>query len=241
MIGGDVGGIPLQIVDGESGFLVSSPEQAAERSIEILEDPGPRQVPRPRRQGAHPRALPDPAPAARLAADVRNARFVAAAAGLVETFAWPTASPDHRLQPRSRRVRAGRARDSHRQARRRRAGDGAERPRQAPPGAVDRVGDERRGRGGRDQRRRRARRDRARRRLLRRLPGRERPGRLRPLLQRDREPDPVVHPALPVGPLERAGHPPDRGRGVGERLQGRQLGHRRPGGEVDRGPDGARS
>ena len=30
------------------------------------------------------------------------------------------------------------------------------------------------------------------------------PRRLRPLLQRDREPDPVVHPALPVGPLERA-------------------------------------
>ncbi len=40
VIGGDVGGIPLQIVDGESGFLVSSPEQAAQRSIEILKDPG---------------------------------------------------------------------------------------------------------------------------------------------------------------------------------------------------------
>jgi trehalose synthase len=38
-IGGDVGGIPLQIVDGESGFLVSSPEKTAERSIEILRDP----------------------------------------------------------------------------------------------------------------------------------------------------------------------------------------------------------
>ncbi|MSO41394.1 MAG: glycosyltransferase [Solirubrobacterales bacterium] len=38
-IGGDVGGIPLQIVDGEGGFLVSSPEQAAQRSIEILTDP----------------------------------------------------------------------------------------------------------------------------------------------------------------------------------------------------------
>jgi len=37
-IGGDVGGIPLQIVDGESGFLVSSPEQAAERSLQILRD-----------------------------------------------------------------------------------------------------------------------------------------------------------------------------------------------------------
>jgi trehalose synthase len=38
-IGGDVGGIPLQIKDGETGFLVSSPEQAAERTLEILADP----------------------------------------------------------------------------------------------------------------------------------------------------------------------------------------------------------
>ena len=39
-VAGDVGGIPLQIVDGESGFLVSSPEQAAQRTVEILQDPG---------------------------------------------------------------------------------------------------------------------------------------------------------------------------------------------------------
>jgi trehalose synthase len=38
-IGGDVGGIPLQIEDGVSGFLVSSPAQAAQRTIEILKDP----------------------------------------------------------------------------------------------------------------------------------------------------------------------------------------------------------
>jgi trehalose synthase len=38
-IGGDVGGIPLQITDGESGFLVSTVEQCAQRAIEILEDP----------------------------------------------------------------------------------------------------------------------------------------------------------------------------------------------------------
>jgi trehalose synthase len=38
-IGGDVGGIPLQIEDGRTGFLVSTAEQAAERSIEILRDP----------------------------------------------------------------------------------------------------------------------------------------------------------------------------------------------------------
>ncbi len=39
-IGGNVGGIPLQIVDGESGFLVSSAEQAAQRTVQILQDPG---------------------------------------------------------------------------------------------------------------------------------------------------------------------------------------------------------
>jgi trehalose synthase len=39
-IGGNVGGIPLQISDGETGFLVSTPEQAAERAIEVLGDPG---------------------------------------------------------------------------------------------------------------------------------------------------------------------------------------------------------
>jgi trehalose synthase len=39
-VAGDVGGIPLQIVDGESGFLVSNPEQAAQRTVEILRDPG---------------------------------------------------------------------------------------------------------------------------------------------------------------------------------------------------------
>ena len=39
-IGGDVGGIPLQIEDGVTGFLVSSAEQCAERTLEILRDPG---------------------------------------------------------------------------------------------------------------------------------------------------------------------------------------------------------
>jgi trehalose synthase len=39
LIGGDVGGIPLQIVDGESGFLVSDVDQCAQRSLEILSDP----------------------------------------------------------------------------------------------------------------------------------------------------------------------------------------------------------
>jgi trehalose synthase len=39
VIGGNVGGIPLQITDGVSGYLVDSARQAAERSIEILTDP----------------------------------------------------------------------------------------------------------------------------------------------------------------------------------------------------------
>ena len=38
-IGGNVGGIPLQIEDGETGFLVDSPEQCAQRCLEILADP----------------------------------------------------------------------------------------------------------------------------------------------------------------------------------------------------------
>jgi trehalose synthase len=34
-----VGGIPLQIVDGQSGFLINSAEQAAQRCVEVLADP----------------------------------------------------------------------------------------------------------------------------------------------------------------------------------------------------------
>jgi trehalose synthase len=39
LIGGAVGGIPLQVTDGESGFLVSNVEQCAQRALEILSDP----------------------------------------------------------------------------------------------------------------------------------------------------------------------------------------------------------
>jgi trehalose synthase len=38
-IGGDVGGIPLQVQDGETGFLVHSPEECAERVVRILREP----------------------------------------------------------------------------------------------------------------------------------------------------------------------------------------------------------
>lgn len=39
-IAGNVGGIPLQIEDGVSGFLVDSPSECAQRCLEILRDPG---------------------------------------------------------------------------------------------------------------------------------------------------------------------------------------------------------
>jgi trehalose synthase len=39
LIGGDVGGIPLQVRSGETGYLVSSPEECAERAVAILRDP----------------------------------------------------------------------------------------------------------------------------------------------------------------------------------------------------------
>jgi trehalose synthase len=38
-IGGDVGGIPLQVQDGTTGYLVSNAEDCADRSLRILEDP----------------------------------------------------------------------------------------------------------------------------------------------------------------------------------------------------------
>ncbi|MFA5809526.1 MAG: glycosyltransferase [Thermoleophilia bacterium] len=39
-IGGNVGGIPIQIEDGESGFLVDSVEQCAQRCMWMLDNPG---------------------------------------------------------------------------------------------------------------------------------------------------------------------------------------------------------
>lgn len=38
-IGGNVGGIPLQVEDGVTGFLVETVEECAQRSLELLEDP----------------------------------------------------------------------------------------------------------------------------------------------------------------------------------------------------------
>ncbi len=39
VIGGAVGGIRLQVIDGLTGFLVHSPEGAAQRALQLLEDP----------------------------------------------------------------------------------------------------------------------------------------------------------------------------------------------------------
>ncbi|MDT8286684.1 MAG: glycosyltransferase [Elusimicrobiales bacterium] len=39
VIGGNVGGIKHQIQDGENGFLVSSPDEAADRIVRLLKDP----------------------------------------------------------------------------------------------------------------------------------------------------------------------------------------------------------
>jgi trehalose synthase len=39
VIGGNVGGIRIQVVDGETGFLVESAEACAERLVELLQDP----------------------------------------------------------------------------------------------------------------------------------------------------------------------------------------------------------
>jgi trehalose synthase len=39
-IGGRVGGIVAQITDGETGYLVDSAEQCAQRTLDILADPG---------------------------------------------------------------------------------------------------------------------------------------------------------------------------------------------------------
>jgi trehalose synthase len=38
-IGGDVGGIPLQVEDGETGYLVSNAEDCADRALRILREP----------------------------------------------------------------------------------------------------------------------------------------------------------------------------------------------------------
>ena len=106
-------------------------------------------------------------------------------------------------------------------------------PRLPPRRALDRLGDDRRGHRGLRGTGRPGR-DRDRRDRLPAAAGRQRRRRLRPLLQRDRQPDPLVRPALPLGPLQRAGHPPAGARRLGLRLPGGQSRHRRRGARPDR-------
>lgn len=39
VVGGNVGGIPLQVIDGETGYLVNSAEQCAEKVLRLLQNP----------------------------------------------------------------------------------------------------------------------------------------------------------------------------------------------------------
>ena len=77
-VAGKVGGIPLQIVDGETGLLDLLRRRGGRPRPAHTPRSGARQAPGPRRQGARARALPDPAAAARLASAVRGARAVTA-------------------------------------------------------------------------------------------------------------------------------------------------------------------
>ena len=146
-VAGNVGGIPLQIEDGESGYLVNSPVGVRTALPRDPRRPGAGQAPRQSGQGTRPPRVPLAAPAARLAGAVQRTRRVARTDGVGSGRAR-LRPPDHRLQPRAGAVRARRGRRAHRAARRRRPGDGALGPRLPPRRALDRLGDDRRGRRG---------------------------------------------------------------------------------------------
>ena len=141
------------------------------------------------------------------------------------------------LQPRPGDLPGGRLGE----ARHGRARDRADRPGLPPRRDLDRLGDDRPGRRRRARARRQAVRGRgARGRLLPRALRRVRRRGLRPLLQHHRQPDALVHPALPLGPEQRAGHPPPRGRRLRGGLPAGQPRPRRGRRRRDRGPGRAR-
>ena len=222
-IGGQVGGIPLQVQDGETGYLVRSPEECAERALKLLREPdhakqlgrgGKEHV---RKHFLTPRLLRD---WLRIFRDEPMNLVLVSNRGPASVHA------------RGRR-RAGRT------AQRRGPGHRADGPRAPPRRALGGVRDDRGGRGGEPRARRPGLHLRGRGDGLQRPPRRVGSRRLRPLLQRDREPDAVVHPALPLGPLERPRHPPLGGRVLRGGLPGRERGPRprRPRGGRGRGGD----
>ncbi len=71
-IGGDVGGIPLQIEDGVTGFLVASRRGVRRARAGDAARSRARPAARARGQGARAHALPDAALPARLAADLHT-------------------------------------------------------------------------------------------------------------------------------------------------------------------------
>jgi trehalose synthase len=77
-IGGNVGGIPLQIEDGVTGFLVSSAEECADRALGGAQGSRAGQVPRQAWQGARAHALPHAALPSRLPEDLYRAEEVVA-------------------------------------------------------------------------------------------------------------------------------------------------------------------
>ena len=123
-IGGNVGGIPLQI-DGRRDRLPGRLARGVRPALP--RDPRrPRagQAPRPGRQGARPPRVPLAAPAARLARAADRARHLSRERSRVpcNLCGVDSLAADHRLQPGAGPVRARRERRAHRAPRRRRPG-----------------------------------------------------------------------------------------------------------------------
>ena len=183
---------------GVSGYLVDSVERCARSARSTSSRPRAGQGARAAREGARARALPDAALPARLPEDLPQD----AGALMTPKLARPLVLVSNRGPVTSQDDGVG-------QARHRRPRHGAHRPRVAPRRRLDRVGADRR-------RQRRARKPGGEPFVVHTPEGGEYHVRLvvsddrglRPLLQRLREPDAVVHPALPLGPVQRAGHPP---------------------------------
>jgi len=66
VIGGICGGIRIQIEDGKNGFLVSTPEECAQRIVELMSDELLRKRMATEGKGTSSTGVPDPATAERL-------------------------------------------------------------------------------------------------------------------------------------------------------------------------------